>query len=231
METTEEIVEMVRGLRGDLVDCLCTAMSSAECSCCMTWPEDFAEPAADMIERLAESLHLANGCADISMKLRIEAEAERDDALRSARILPTLDCRQTGGRYADIDGNHCPSGKPCQRCSLEAERDDLQVILDRERARGHEHDARVGKLHNKALTLCAKATLENERLRLELRDLNHGHTQAKARVAELEGALTAMRNALEVDAKMSGPHYIIRQRAMRAADEQARAALQGKDDA
>jgi len=171
METTEEIVEMVRGLRGDLVDCLCTAMSSAECSCCMTWPEDFAEPAADMIERLAESLHLANGCADISMKLRIEAEAERDDALRSARILPTLDCRQTGGRYADIDGNHCPSGKPCQRCSLEAERDDLQVILDRERARGQEHDARVGKLHDKTLTLCAKAT---------------------ARVAQLEGALSAI---------------------------------------
>ena len=48
---------------------------------------------------------------------------------------------------------------------LRKERDDLQVILDRERARGQEHDARVGKLHDKTLTLCAKATARVEKLR------------------------------------------------------------------
>jgi len=40
--------------------------------------------------------------------------------------------------------------------------------------------------HAKLLVVNADLAAEIKRLRLELRDLNHGHTQAKARVAELE---------------------------------------------
>jgi len=134
METTEEIVEMVRGLRGDLVDCACTAMSSAECSCCMTWPEDFAEPAADMIERLASE--------------RDAAVVERNEWMRRSENDKAHSDRLTQNLFDAV-----------------TERDDLQVILDRERARGKEHDARVGKLHDKTLTLCAKATARAEKLR------------------------------------------------------------------
>ena len=93
METTEEIVAMVRGLRGDLVDCLCTAMSSAECSCCMTWPEDFAEPAADMIERLMverdqlrRQYESDRGTVKAAVDAAEAAEVERNEWMRRSEI-------------------------------------------------------------------------------------------------------------------------------------------------
>jgi len=71
---------------------------------------------------------------------------------------------------------------------------------------------------------------EIDRLRLELRDLNHGHTQAKARVAQLEGALSAIA-AADTHQYRSGYDQSDVDVEEGEYAKLARAALQGKDDA
>ena len=48
--------ELIRGLRGELIDCRCCAHSRSECCCDCTWPEDVARQAADMLETQAAKI-------------------------------------------------------------------------------------------------------------------------------------------------------------------------------
>ena len=42
--------DLIRGLRGELLDCNCNAYSYGECCCDTTWPESLCGDAADEIE-------------------------------------------------------------------------------------------------------------------------------------------------------------------------------------
>ena len=62
------MTDLVKGLRGELLDCNCHAFCYGECCCDTTWPESLCRDAADEIERLEELLQ--------------EAYADADDVLR-----------------------------------------------------------------------------------------------------------------------------------------------------
>ena len=52
-------MNLVKALRGELLDCNCCAYSRSECCCDTTWPEEVTREAADQIERLtAELAHM-----------------------------------------------------------------------------------------------------------------------------------------------------------------------------
>ena len=52
-------MNLVKALRGELLDCNCCAYSRSECCCDTTWPEEVTREAADHIERLtAELAHM-----------------------------------------------------------------------------------------------------------------------------------------------------------------------------
>jgi hypothetical protein len=75
-----------------------------------------AVPRKDAIRACEE--HAAEAVADLERKL---AETY---ASRSA-----LDC-QYAGAHGESDGaSHCPADKPCQRCTLERERDEARAAL------------------------------------------------------------------------------------------------------
>ncbi len=48
--------ELIKGLRGELVECECHASSGNECYCDCIWPSDVADKAADLIESQAAEI-------------------------------------------------------------------------------------------------------------------------------------------------------------------------------
>ena len=57
--------DLVKGLRGELLDCICNAYCCGECACNTTWPESLCRDAADEIEALkAEIERLQRICRD-----------------------------------------------------------------------------------------------------------------------------------------------------------------------
>ena len=57
--------DLVKGLRGELLDCKCNAYCYGECGCHTTWPESLCRDAADEIEALkAEIERLQRICRD-----------------------------------------------------------------------------------------------------------------------------------------------------------------------
>ena len=57
--------DLVKGLRGELLDCNCNAYCYGECCCDTTWPESLCRDAADEIEALkAEIERLQRICRD-----------------------------------------------------------------------------------------------------------------------------------------------------------------------
>lgn len=54
--------DLIKGLRGELLDCKCYAHGLCECTCDTVWPESLCATAADEIERLNVNLNkLRNG--------------------------------------------------------------------------------------------------------------------------------------------------------------------------
>ena len=48
--------ELIKGLRGELINCGCHASSGNECCCDCIWPEHVASKAADLIESQAAEI-------------------------------------------------------------------------------------------------------------------------------------------------------------------------------
>lgn len=48
--------DLVRGLRGEMLDCRCAVHEACECGCGTTWPESLCEEAADRITELEAAL-------------------------------------------------------------------------------------------------------------------------------------------------------------------------------
>lgn len=75
-------MNLVKALRGELLDCNCCAYSRSECCCDTTWPEEVTREAADHIERLTaeletERMRLA-ACGVVAMaNTRESAEKQR----------------------------------------------------------------------------------------------------------------------------------------------------------
>ena len=63
-----------------------------------------------------------------------ERDRLRGEVMSLRRWRTEQDCRYTLGTVADIDGSHCPSDKPCERCQSERERDRLRARVEGLRA-------------------------------------------------------------------------------------------------
>ena len=68
--------ELIKGLRGELINCGCHASSGNECCCDCTWPEHVASKAADLIEAQAAEIENLQSLWTIAHNERSEAMLE-----------------------------------------------------------------------------------------------------------------------------------------------------------
>ena len=68
--------DLVKGLRGELLDCKCNAYCYGECGCDTTWPESLCRDAADEIEALKAEIERLERVSELKSD-RIE-ELERE---------------------------------------------------------------------------------------------------------------------------------------------------------
>ena len=85
-----EMQELIKGLRGELINCGCHASSGNECCCDCTWPEHVASKAADLIEaqaaeigvlKIAHEAHQTNNLKMLAVLKKQAAEIEKYKAL------------------------------------------------------------------------------------------------------------------------------------------------------
>ena len=83
--------ELIKGLRGELIDCNCYAYSAPECGCGCTWPSDVAGEAADLIESQAAEIEkykaLCNQMGNALQMMRGFYPAYCDEALKAWRAM------------------------------------------------------------------------------------------------------------------------------------------------
>ncbi len=73
-------------------------------------------------------------CEKLQGELRDQRNAAQQDAQRVRANRDSLDC-QFAGAFGETDGaSHCPAEHPCQRCTLERERDEARAEVERVRA-------------------------------------------------------------------------------------------------
>ena len=74
--------DLVKGLRGELLDCNCNAYCYGECCCDTTWPESLCRDAADEIEMLekanAQLRHIVETEQDITEEEALLREIDRE---------------------------------------------------------------------------------------------------------------------------------------------------------
>ena len=77
-----EMNDLVKGLRGELLDCNCNAYCYGECCCDTTWPESLCRDAADEIEMLekanAQLRHIVETEQDITEEEALLREIDRE---------------------------------------------------------------------------------------------------------------------------------------------------------
>ena len=79
------MTDLIRGLRGELCDCRCSARSSGDCGCGVVWPSQLADDAADRIEEL----EARNKKAEAIMTRCLALEAQY---IRMTRALTKISC-------------------------------------------------------------------------------------------------------------------------------------------
>ena len=80
--------ELIKGLRGELINCGCHGYSGSECFCDCIWPEHVASKAADLIE--SQAAEIAN-----LQSLWTIAHAERSEAMNELAKTRSI-CDQMG---------------------------------------------------------------------------------------------------------------------------------------
>ena len=77
-----EMNDLVKGLRGELLDCKCNAYCYGECACNTTWPESLCRDAADHIEQLEKEndqlRHIVETEQDITEEEALLREIDRE---------------------------------------------------------------------------------------------------------------------------------------------------------
>ena len=106
-------------------------------------------------------------------ELLAERDRLRAELMALRRWRTEQDCRYTLGNVADIDGSHCPSDKPCERCQSEREIDRLR--------------ARVGGLRAYIDSQPYQSDLDGMRMRAEAAEAERD--RLREYVGRLEAAL------------------------------------------
>ena len=139
-----EMDNLVKGLRGELLDCNCAAYSDSECCCDTVWPEQLCKQAADEIESLRQR------CAEL--------EKERDELI--GRPIPLTEwqkmenelaaCQADAARYRYLrhaSRREClDRSGPEAGCWIDCEDENHMLILLTEEDADNAIDAAMAKV-------------------------------------------------------------------------------------
>ena len=106
-------MNLVKALRGELLDCNCCAYSRSECCCDTTWPEEVTREAADQIERLTAELAHMQTMQKVDQRVFEKLTETRDLAehwaiLAEQRRVELGECRKDAERYGWVVLNADP---------------------------------------------------------------------------------------------------------------------------